>query len=226
MANYIQTTLNLNETAILGLLADKARYGYELDKIIKERHIREWTDIAFSSIYAILKGLEGKGCVESKAEIAGNRVRRHYSITRQGRKSLRASTALLLSEPAKTSDSLMAGLANVDLLPMEDVKKALTQRAAALKEQLKMIGELGKNRRGKDKAYFEALVARAEGRISEELCFVEIMLGEEPIEAQEAVEAKETVEETLPAASAPEVKESQLTKQPSKGSEERKQTLF
>ncbi len=105
MASQTHTTLNLNETALLGLLADKARYGYELDKIIKEKHMREWTDIAFSSIYAILKGLEDKGCVESSSEIAGNRVRRHYSITRQGRKRLRGSTAYLLSEPSRTSEN-------------------------------------------------------------------------------------------------------------------------
>lgn len=247
MAKHVKTTINLNETAILGLLSDKARYGYELDKIIKERCIREWTDIAFSSIYAILKGLEDKGCVESSSEIARNRVRRKYSITRQGRKTLRTSTTLLLSEPSKTSDSLMAGLANKDLLPDEDVKQALKQRTTALRNQLSLISEVRKGKRGKDKAYFEALIKRGSGRVSEELRFVEEMLGEPPtletsreasleplekIETAETVETEEAVIEVQPEPErivpppAPDQEDSQLSEQPDKGPEEHKQTLF
>lgn len=201
MANQVKTTINLNETAILGLLSDKARYGYELDKIIKERCIREWTDIAFSSIYAILKGLEDKGCVESSSEIARNRVRRQYSITRQGRKNLRASTALLLSEPSKTSDSLMAGLANMDLLSEEDVKQALNKRTAALRRQLNLLSEARKGKRGKDKVYFEALIKRGSGRVSEELRFVEELLGEPPT----LETSREAPAETLAPAEEPEL---------------------
>jgi DNA-binding PadR family transcriptional regulator len=193
--------LNLNETAVLGLLANKARYGYELDKVIEEKLVREWTDIAFSSIYAILKSLEEKRCVDSEAEIAGNRVRRHYTITRLGRKALKASVTHLLSEPIKASDSLMAGLANIDLLPDEEVKDALKQRAAALKNQLEMIEKTGNKSRGKDKDYFDVLAKRAKSRVSEELRFVEDVLNETPVE--KALKAA-TAEATRTAEAAPE----------------------
>ncbi len=221
MASQTQTTLNLNETALLGLLADKARYGYELDKIIKEKHMRGWTDIAFSSIYAILKGLEDKGCVVSSSEIAGNRVRRHYSISRQGRKILRASTANLLSEPSKTSDSLMAGLANMNQLSDEEIRNALTMRAEALRRQLSLVEHIEKDKRGKDKAYFTALAGRTRGRVNEELRFVAELLGS-------AKEAKEVPEAKAPksAPSVAEKEDSQLIEQPAKGAEEEKETLF
>ncbi|MFA5867603.1 MAG: PadR family transcriptional regulator [Actinomycetota bacterium] len=231
MASQTQAMLNLNETALLGLLADKARYGYELDKIIKEKYMREWTDIAFSSIYAILKALEDKGCLVSSAEIAGNRVRRHYSITRQGRKILRGSTMNLLSEPSKTSDSLMAGLANMSLLSDEDIKQALARRAGTLKTQLSYIDEVGKDRRGKDKAYFEALVVRTKGRVAGELSFVEEFLGaaseRKPSKEATVESAKEAGPEVSPV---PPLTET-MTEAKSKASikvekEDRKETLF
>jgi DNA-binding PadR family transcriptional regulator len=230
LANHDQASLNLNETALLGLLADKPRYGYELDKIIKDKYIREWTDIAFSSIYAILKGLEEKGCVESNAEIAGNRVRRHYAITRKGRKTLRASTIFLLSEPNKTSDSLLAGLANKELLAEEDVKEALSLRVAALKRQLVLADDLGHDRKGKDRAYFAALAARTKGRVAEELRFVEELMGEAPVrEIVIAAEPEPPVpikpEKNAPAP-APIKKQKPLIEQPVSAPDEDKKTLF
>jgi DNA-binding PadR family transcriptional regulator len=51
------------ETAILTLLAEQPRYGYEIEQIIAERGMREWTEIGFSSIYNLLKKLEREGLV-------------------------------------------------------------------------------------------------------------------------------------------------------------------
>lgn len=235
--------LNVNETALLGLLSEKARYGYELDKIIEERLMREWTDIAFSSIYAVLKGLESKGCVESAAEIAGNRVRRHYSITRKGRKALREAVRKTLSEPVKVADSLMAGVANISLLPDEEARQALETRVAALKAQQTMVAQAAATVRKKDKLYFDCLTARAGSRINEELRFVELLLGEAPLakpvtekpiaEEEPIPETRETEETVVREAEEPVVQlidqpinESKPKRQPKKGSDEQKPTLF
>ena len=48
------------ETAVLGMLFDEAMHGYEIEKAIEWQSMREWTDIAFSSIYYVLKRLEKK----------------------------------------------------------------------------------------------------------------------------------------------------------------------
>lgn len=38
------------ELTVLGLLAEAPRHGYELDRVIEQRGIREWTTLGFSSI--------------------------------------------------------------------------------------------------------------------------------------------------------------------------------
>lgn len=223
-------SLNVNETALLGLLSERARYGYELDKIIEERLMREWTDIAFSSIYAVLKGLESKGCVESAAEIAGNRVRRHYSMTRKGRKALREAVRKTLSEPVKVADSLMAGVANISLLPDEEARQALETRVAALKAQQAMVAQAAATVHKKDKLYFDSLTARAGSRINEELSFVERLLGaaEKEGASAEAEKTKEVAEPTEPVVQLTEqpAKEARPPKTIKKGAEQQKPTLF
>jgi DNA-binding PadR family transcriptional regulator len=38
------------ELTVLGLVAEVPRHGYELEAIVAERGIREWTALGFSSI--------------------------------------------------------------------------------------------------------------------------------------------------------------------------------
>ena len=45
------------ELAVLSLIAEKPRHGYEVETVIEERNMREWTEIGFSSIYHILRKL-------------------------------------------------------------------------------------------------------------------------------------------------------------------------
>ncbi|MGD8625667.1 MAG: helix-turn-helix transcriptional regulator, partial [Anaerolineae bacterium] len=43
------------ELAILTLVAEAPHHGYEIEQIIQERGMREWTEVGFSSIYYLLK---------------------------------------------------------------------------------------------------------------------------------------------------------------------------
>jgi DNA-binding PadR family transcriptional regulator len=49
------------ELAILSLVDERPRHGYEVEQVIEERGMREWTEIGFSSIYYLLKKLEREG---------------------------------------------------------------------------------------------------------------------------------------------------------------------
>ena len=71
------------ELAILSLVAEAPRHGYEIEQIIEERGMREWTEIGFSSIYYLLKKLEKVDCVESELILTQGRgkARRVYQIT-------------------------------------------------------------------------------------------------------------------------------------------------
>jgi DNA-binding PadR family transcriptional regulator len=48
----------------LTLVAERPRHGYEIERVIEERGMREWTEIGFSSIYYLLKKLEREGLIE------------------------------------------------------------------------------------------------------------------------------------------------------------------
>ena len=85
------------ETSILGLVCEGFSYGYELDKIIDERNMRHWTEIAFSSIYYVLKRLEKKGLITSGSERVSGRTRKIYSVTLQGEATMNEKVRELIS---------------------------------------------------------------------------------------------------------------------------------
>nr|MBA3799931.1 PadR family transcriptional regulator [Geodermatophilaceae bacterium] len=43
--------LTPSELTVLGLIVERPRHGYDLEQVIEQRGIRQWTDIGFSSIY-------------------------------------------------------------------------------------------------------------------------------------------------------------------------------
>jgi transcriptional regulator len=76
------------ELLILSLLEQQARHGYDISKLIETRsggalrfHV--------TTLYPLLGRLEARGMVQGKwVEKAGQRRRRYYSLTAQGRKVL------------------------------------------------------------------------------------------------------------------------------------------
>jgi PadR family transcriptional regulator PadR len=76
------------EVLILALLDERQRHGYEIGRLIEER-----SDGAISfhiaSLYPTLYRLEDKGLIEGRwVEKAGQRRRRYYRLTTEGRKVL------------------------------------------------------------------------------------------------------------------------------------------
>ena len=104
------------ELAILSLVAEHPRHGYEIEQIIQQRGMREWTEIGFSSIYYLLAKLDGAGLIVSRLEEgARGPARKVYEATPAGRQALRGGTLELLAVPHRSS-SLELGLANLPLL--------------------------------------------------------------------------------------------------------------
>ena len=74
---------------VLALLEDRARHGYELAKRIESVSAGK-LQFQVASLYPMLYRLERKGLVQGRGvEKAGERRRRFYHLTRQGRKALR-----------------------------------------------------------------------------------------------------------------------------------------
>ena len=77
------------ELAILSLVAEKPRHGYEIEQVIEEREMRNWTEIGFSSIYYVLNKLEKEGLIEGAWSDAGQRgKRKRYALTADGQRYL------------------------------------------------------------------------------------------------------------------------------------------
>jgi PadR family transcriptional regulator, regulatory protein PadR len=78
------------ELLILSLLEYRARHGYEISKLIEERSEGVLT-FNVASFYPLLYRLEKRGFLEGRwVEKAGQRRRRYYRLTAEGRKVLKA----------------------------------------------------------------------------------------------------------------------------------------
>jgi transcriptional regulator len=78
------------ELLLLALIESVPRHGYEIGKLIEQRSQGELRFHA-ASLYPLLYRLEKRGWVQGKwVEKAGQRRRRYYSLTAQGRKVLAA----------------------------------------------------------------------------------------------------------------------------------------
>src|SRR5580692_4546109 len=77
------------EMIVLALLEGRARHGYELAKLIESQSENK-LQFHVASLYPMLYRLERKRLVEGRwVEKAGERRRRFYRLTAEGRRSLR-----------------------------------------------------------------------------------------------------------------------------------------
>ena len=130
------------ELALLSLLAEQPYHGYELEHVITSRGMREWTEIGFSSIYYLLKKLEGDGMIESRLEEGGRGpARKVYAITPAGRAQLRAAILEALTTPQRCYTPLLLGIANLPAVSAAEAVTALRQYVTALEAQLAHMRE-------------------------------------------------------------------------------------
>ncbi len=129
------------ELVILSLVAEKPVYGYEIDQIIQQRGMREWTAIGFSSIYYLLKKIEDKGWTTSEASGSTKQglQRTIYTITTAGLKTCREATLKSLSTPRGMPNVFLTALLNLPLLSSQQIQEALSKYKEAL---LMKINEL------------------------------------------------------------------------------------
>ena len=124
------------ELSILSLVVERPRHGYEIEQVIEERGMRDWTEIGFSSIYYLLKKLEKEGLVTGHLEEAARGpARKVYSATEAGREALVDGLLDVLSVPRPTRSPLQLGLANLPAIPPAEAMDALGQYHSALAER-------------------------------------------------------------------------------------------
>ena len=75
------------ETLVLSVLADGAKYGYQILALLRERSAGR-LDLAAGTLYPILHKLERAGCVRSRWDDSTGRNRKWYALTDKGRRRL------------------------------------------------------------------------------------------------------------------------------------------
>ncbi|BCH23677.1 GyrI-like domain-containing protein [Mesorhizobium sp. L-8-3] len=135
-------TLTNAEFAILSLLAEAPRHGYEIERTIEERGMRDWTEIGFSSIYFLLKKLEKRGLAErTGGKTASPREPKTFRLTQAGHALHGERTRRAIAEPERLYPALLLGLANWPVLGSEGGGAALAARAAALDDAASLVEE-------------------------------------------------------------------------------------
>jgi DNA-binding PadR family transcriptional regulator len=126
------------ELAILGLVAEQPRHGYEIEQVIEARGMRAWTEIGFSSIYYLLNKLEKEGLIESQLQQPEGKgpARKVYCVTQAGREAHLTGIFESLSTPQQTKSSFLLGLSNFPVLSTEQALEALYKYQTQLEDRL------------------------------------------------------------------------------------------
>ena len=126
------------ELAILSLIAEQPRHGYDIEQVIEQRGMRDWTEIGFSSIYYLLNKLEKDGMVKSRLEqsVGKGPARKVYSITAEGNRAHTQGALAALSTRPSSAKPFLLGLSNLPVIPREQLIKALNTYAVQLEESL------------------------------------------------------------------------------------------
>jgi len=161
------------ELAILSLVAEEPRHGYQIDQVIRERGMREWAEVAFSSIYFVLKKLERERLIEGLLEETKRGPARNvYHATEAGRAALRAGVLHTLSVPDRCTSSLQLGLANLPFVQPSEARVALGRYRDALAGRLEHVRERRENQQPVPD-FVEAMFEHSTTMIRAELAWVE-----------------------------------------------------
>jgi DNA-binding PadR family transcriptional regulator len=139
----LESRLTDAELLVLGLVAEMPRHGYELEQVIEQRSMREWTQIGFSSIYFVLGKLEARGLIEAGREAgSSSKSRKVYSITKAGRLTLKEETQAALSSIRPTYSSVLLGMINWPALERHEALRALEARTEAIETEVARLADL------------------------------------------------------------------------------------
>jgi len=135
------------ELLVLGLVAEMPRHGYQLDQVIEQRGMREWTQIGFSSIYFVLGKLEKMRLVTAKKPVgakkkANAKARKIYAVTGVGRRELATQTIAALRDVRPTYSSVLLGMVNWQMLKRGQALAALRARRKAIDAEVARLGNI------------------------------------------------------------------------------------
>lgn len=147
------------EIVLLALLYEEDRYGYEIESVIEERNMRNWTKIGFSSIYNSLNNLEKKSLIGSRYEAEyGSPARKVYYVNDTAKTSIRDTIKRTLHSPERVYSEFSIGMAFSHFLTKDEVYDCLTgYREGLLKRRELILENCSKYQNVKSKIHLKAL---------------------------------------------------------------------
>jgi DNA-binding PadR family transcriptional regulator len=127
------------ELTVLGLVIERPQHGYDLEQVIEQRGIRQWTDIGFSSIYYLLTKLEQRGLLHVPEAPAAAKSRRVFHATTEGRRVAAGNALALIAEARPTPHPMLVGVANLSILTAQQYEQALRTRLAQLEARIAAV---------------------------------------------------------------------------------------
>lgn len=127
------------ELIILGLIVERPRHGYDLEQVIEQRGVRQWTDIGFSSIYYLLGKLEKKGLVHVPEAPVAAKSRRVFHTTDDGRRAAARNVLAMIEDVRPVPHPLLVGIANLPLLSEQEYGGALRRRLAQVDARIAAV---------------------------------------------------------------------------------------
>jgi DNA-binding PadR family transcriptional regulator len=126
------------KAVILGILKRGPLHGYDIKRIIGQE-MGDWTDIAFGSIYFALDALAKDGFVTGETlESSGRRPSRIvYTISEEGKLEYLRLLRELWQDSSRQTSPLDIGIAFLQDLPRNEVKRYLSGRVEALEHTLR-----------------------------------------------------------------------------------------
>jgi len=137
-------------TMLLGLINEKPLNAYEITKQLQFMNVKQWYNIADSTVYTTIRNLEKKELISGTVEKIGNMPDRTiYRITEEGKTELLNSLKKSILEFDYDSNVFSITAFFIDIFPVEERRELLKERLDILnnylngiEQQIKEMGTL------------------------------------------------------------------------------------
>lgn len=121
--------LTKSATIILGIIQEHPINAYELIKVLSTFRIKDWYEIADSSVYATLKSLEKKNYIIGETQKSGNMPDKTvYSLTSSGKTELKKTIKNFIVHFDYDLVPFLIACFFVDVIGREDALSCLQER--------------------------------------------------------------------------------------------------
>lgn len=127
--------LTKSATIMLGIIQEHPVNAYELIKMLSKFQLKDWYEIADSTVYATIKSLEKKGCIIGKTQRDGNMPDKTvYSLTATGEAALKDTLKSFLSQFEYDLVPFMIASFFIEIVGIETALVCLQKRLSYLEK--------------------------------------------------------------------------------------------